>query len=68
MPHRNGFARDPLSRPGALSAARIAAPRTRRDLRADQGEGGARRQLPRNPPSAADIDEQIRSFFERGLA
>jgi hypothetical protein len=67
MSHRNGFARNPASRPGTVSAARPPDPKTHRDLRDDQAEGCAPHRIPRNPLSAEDIDEQIRRFFERGL-
>jgi len=68
MSHRNGFARHSPSRPGTVFAARSTEPKTYRDFRGDQPEGSVPRHVPRNLPSADDIDEQIRSFFERGLA
>jgi hypothetical protein len=67
MSHRNGFTANPAYRPGKLSAASPTDPKTHRDLRGDQAEGRALCRIPCNPSSADTIDEQIRSFFERGL-
>jgi hypothetical protein len=67
MSDRNDFAADPASRPGTVSAARPTDPKSHRDLRGDQAEGCVPCRIPRNLPSADDIDEQIRNFFKRGL-
>jgi hypothetical protein len=67
MSDRNDFAVNPDSRPGTVSVARPADPKTHRDLRGHQAEECVPCRIPHNPPSADDIDEQIRNFFKRGL-
>jgi hypothetical protein len=67
MSHRNDFATHSASHPGTISAASPTDPMTHHDLHGDQVEECAPWRIPRNLPSAADIDVQIQRFFERGL-
>ncbi len=67
MTHPDHIAAHRASRPGPTRGSQPAGPQIHRDLRGDEIRAAAPDLLPRDPPSVEDIDEQIRSFFDRGL-
>ncbi len=67
MSHSNDFAPNSNCGPGTRSAAPVSNSRTLRDHGADRDRGRTPCRAPGNLASEKDIDEQIRSFFERGL-